>query len=134
MKTLMRYDNLLSAVSAASTLPARVLAHGGLAGDTDPGHGIWWVYGILLSGLIAYPIYRLWRHGNETPARKALKRRLAELEHEAASCLTRLRNADDYPRECGLTDNERQECVDSLAAFRNLIEEAKSELAAPNLA
>lgn len=111
---------------AGSIIPALVHAHGVLASDDDTGYGIWWLYGILggLGGLVAY---RRWRGGKERPQIRAHKRRLADLERALKSCLMQLRNADDYPKECRLTEEARRENLDSAAKIRRLIEDAKSE-------
>ena len=114
------------AALAGSIIPALVHAHGILASDDDTGYGIWWLYAIL-GGLGGLAIFRKWRGGKERPVRRAHKRRLADLERSLKSCLMQLRNADDYPNECGLTDEQRRDNLDSAAKFRRLIEDAKSE-------
>ena len=111
-----------------STIPAMLHAHGGLSGEDDPGVGIWWLYGILFGGLGGLLFYRKWRAVKEPPERMAHKRRLKDLERTLKSHLMQLRNADDYPKECGLTDEQRRDSLDSIVKFRHLIEVAKSEL------
>jgi hypothetical protein len=117
------------AALAGTTVPALVDAHAVMAGTPDPGLGMWWFYGLLLGGLGGTLLYRKWRGGKEPPERKALKRRLAELERVLKSNLMQLQNADDYPKECGLTDEQRRDRQISMTKIRRLIYHAKSELA-----
>jgi len=117
----------LIAALGGSIIPALVHAHGVLASDDDTGYGIWWLYATL-GGLGGLVIYRKWRGRKERPQIRANKRRLADLERALKSCLIQLRNADDYPKECSLTEEARQENLDSAAKIRRLIEDAKSEL------
>ncbi len=103
----------------------------GLRPEHHPGHGIWWAYGLVIGGLIACLCYVKWRGTREPAAKKALHRRLADLEHAQESWRKQLRNAVDYPMECSLTDAERKARLDSVAALQRLIDEVKSELALP---
>jgi hypothetical protein len=117
----------LVAALAGSITPALVHAHGVMASDDDSGYGIWWLYAILggFGGLI---LYRKWRGATETPERKAHKRHLVDLERALNSCLMQIQNADDYPKECGLTDEQRRDTMDSVTKIRRLIEDANSKL------
>ena len=106
-------------------------AHGGIGDEGDLGHGIFWLYGMVFAGIAGFILYKLIVGRNETPERKELRRRLAEFEHELKSCLKELQNAEEYPLECGLSDEQRQQLLESVAAIRRLIEEAKSKLLQP---
>ncbi len=117
----------LMAALVGSIIPALVQAHGVLATADDSGYGMWWIYG-LVAGLGGLLFYRKVRGREEGPERMALKHRLADLERALKSCLMQLRNADDYPKECGLTDEARRDNLDSVEKIRRLIEDAKSEL------
>lgn len=126
----MRYGLLLSLVVAGSLSPlASAFAHFGI-GDDENGHQLLWVYGILLSTLAGFIVYRKWLGGKETPERRELKRHLSELERAHAACLTQLQNAEDYPKECGLTEEQRRERLDSVASFEGMIKQAHADLAA----
>ena len=104
-------------------------AHFGLSGDEDVGHALFWFYGILLTSIIGYVIYRKWLAKNETPERLILKRRLSEFERTLNSCLVQLQNADDYPNECGLTDMQRLERNKTISTIQKKIDEIRLELA-----
>ena len=110
-------------------LTKSALAHFGLSGDEDVGHALFWFYGILLTSIISYVIYRKWLAKNETPERLILKRRLSEFERTLNSCLVQLQNADDYPNECGLTDKQRSERKETVATIQKKIDEIRLELA-----
>ena len=109
------------------SIPALVHGHGVVASDDDAGYGIWWLYGILFVGLGGFLFYWKWRRLKESPGVRAHKRRLADLERALNSCLMELRNADDYPKECGLTEEARRDNLDSATKIRRLIEDAKLE-------
>lgn len=100
----------------------------GLNIDAETGQTILWVWGSAIGGLGVLFGYRYWLNANDTPERKALKIRLGELERGLASVMAQLHNADNYPRECGLTDTERSDRRKSAATIRRMIAEAKSEI------
>lgn len=104
-------------------------AHFGLGGDEDVGHALFWFYGILLVGIIGSVIYRKLLTRHETPKRQELKQHLREFERSLSSCVAQLQNADDYPNECGLSDQQRTEKNESVALIQNKIDEIKMELA-----
>ena len=106
-------------------------AHGGIGDEGDLGGGIFWLYGVMFAGLAGFILYKLIVGRNETPERKELRRRLAEFEHELKSCLKELKNAEEYPLECGLSDEQRQQLLESVAAIHRLIEEIKRKLLQP---
>ena len=105
------------------------LAHFGLSGDDDVGHALFWFYGILLVGIIGTVIYRKWIAKNETPERRQLKQNLREFESSLNSFLVQLQNADDYPNECGISEEQRLEKNESVATIQNKIDEIRLELA-----
>jgi hypothetical protein len=105
-------------------------AHFGLGGDEDVGHILFWVWGIFLVGIAGFFIYQRWFVSDEPPEGHALKGRLSELERALLSCQSQLQNAQDYPKECGLSELERQERQDSVISIKGMIDKTKSELAA----
>ena len=121
---------LLMTLVAGMVPVASALAHFGLSGDDDIGHGLFWIYGILLTGIAAFIIYRKWIGSSVSPQQRTLTRRLSELERAHTACMARLKNAEDYPNECGLTPAQRQERLDSVALIQQQICETKAELAA----
>ena len=104
-------------------------AHFGLSGDEDVGHALFWFYGLLLVGVIGTVIYRKWLAKNETPERRKLKQNLREFEHSLNTYLVQLQNADDYPNECGISEEQRLEKNKSVATIQNKIDEIRLELA-----
>ena len=122
---------LLIAFLAGSLAPvSSAFAHFGLAGDEDVGHVLFWFYGLLLAGITGYVFYRKWWRAKVTPEHRALKRRLNEFERALTSCMTQLQNAEDYPKECGLTDLQRRERQESIESIQGKIVEIKLDLAA----
>ena len=105
------------------------LAHFGLSGDEDVGHALFWIYGILLAGITGTVIYRKWLARSETPERRKLKQNLREFESSLNSFLMQLQNADDYPNECGISEEQRIEKNESVATIQNKIDEIRLELA-----
>ena len=121
----------LSAIAAVATIPTTATAHGLLGTGHDIGHYLLWVYGIAFSALIAFVIVKFVRKGDSAHVeKKAMKRRVTDLERALASCNKQLKNAEDYPVECGLNDEQRQEKLDSAASLRQLIDEEKLKLIA----
>ena len=116
-------STLILTLAGSIITPALLHAHGVLASDDDTGYGIWWLYGIL-GGLGGFFI---WWGGKNPPQIRARKRRLADLERALNSCLMQIRNAEDYPKECSLTEEERRENLGSATRIRRLIEDTKSE-------
>ena len=82
----------------------------------------------MFAGLAGLILYKVIGGRNETPERKEQRRRLAELEHGLKSRSKELQNAEEYPLECGLSDEQRQQLSESVAAIHQLIEETKSNL------
>lgn len=126
----MRYVSILIASLVGILAPISVaFAHFGLAGDDEVGHALFWIYGILLIGIATFVIYRKAIGSKESPERRSLKRQLSELERALASRTTQLKYAKDYPNECGLSDEQRREVIESVTSIRIQISKAKSELA-----
>ena len=127
----MRYLLMLITSLAGSLAPlSSVRAHSGPVGGDGTGDGIFWVYGVLLVGLASFVVYWKLVRGKESPERRALKRHLGELERAHTSCLAQLQNAEDYPNECGLTDEQRRERLESVALIQGQIDQSKADLAA----
>ena len=114
--------------SLASLTPA--FAHFGLADGEDVSHGLFVGYVLALLGLIAFVIYRRRKSTQESPELKSLKRQLRDLERSLTACLAQLKNADEYPNECGLTEEQRKERLKSAASIRGKIDTTKASLAA----
>ncbi len=53
-----------------------------------------------------------------------------ELERVLAACMAKLRNAEDYPNECGLTREQRDEQLGLIATIERQIAETKADMAA----
>ena len=127
----MQNKPILVTMMVACANSGVAFAHGGIGDEGDLGGGIFWLYGVMFAGLAGFILYKLIVGRNETPERKELRRRLAELEYELKSCLKELKNAEEYPLECGLSDEQRQQLLESVAAIHRLIEETKRKLLQP---
>lgn len=122
---------MLTTPLAGSLAPFNAaFAHGGLAGDDDAGNEFFWLYGILVAGIVGFIIYRKWWHSKDPPEVKALKRRISELERAHKLYQTQLQNAEDYPNEYGLTDLQCKEKQEAVASLEGQIASAKENLAA----
>ena len=128
-RLIMRHKPTLVTMMAVCANSGVVFAHGGIADEGELGHGIFWLYGLVFAGLAGFILYKLIVDRNETSERKELRRRLAEFEHGLKSCLKELQNAEEYPLECGLSGEQRQILLESVATIHQLIEETKSKLA-----
>ena len=125
----MRTVLALSAIAGVAMIPTTATAHGLLGTGHDIGHYLLWVYGIAFAALIGFVVVKLVRKGDSTLVEmKAVKRRITDLESALASCTKQLKNAEDYPVECGLSDDQRQEKLDSADSLRQLIDEEKLKL------
>ena len=127
----MQHKPILVTMMVVCANSGVAFAHGGIGDEGDLGGGIFWLYGVMFAGLAGFILYKLIVGRNETPERKELRRRLAEFEHELKSCLKELKNAKEYPLECGLSDEQRQQLLESFAAIHRLIEETKRKLLQP---
>jgi hypothetical protein len=127
----MRTRLLLSIFLAGSLAPLSfAFAHGVTVGEEDAGNELFWLYGLLFAGITGFVIYRKWWVAKETPERRQMKRRLSEFERALTSCRAQLQNAEDYPKECGLTDEQRLERLESVESIQGKINEIKMDLAA----
>ena len=127
----MRTRLLLMMFLAGSLAPlTSAFAHFGLYGDEEVGLVLYWFYGLLFAGITGFVIYRKWWVAKETPERRQMKRRLSEFERALTSCRAQLQNAEDYPKECGLTDEQRLERLESVESIQGKIIEIKMDLAA----
>ena len=127
----MQHKPILVTMMVVCANSGVAFAHGGIGDEGDLGGGIFWLYGVMFAGLAGFILYKLIVGRNETPERKELRRRLAEFEHDLKSCLKELKNAEEYPLECGLSDEQRQKLLESVAAIHRLIEETKRKLLQP---
>ncbi len=105
-------------------------AHFGLADGDDVGTGLFWAWGVFLAGIVGFFVYRKYWRGEEKQNYRAVKHRLSDLERALRSCQSQLQNAEDYPRECGLSDQQRRENQQSVISIQGLIIKTKAELAA----
>ena len=127
----MRYLILTAIVFIGSWTPLESAnAHFGLAGDEEIGHGLLIGYCLLLICLASFVVYRKWLRTSESSEQRVLKRDLRELRRAHNSCKTQLQNAEDYPKECGLTEAERLEREKSVTLIQRQIDEAEAHLAA----
>ena len=127
----MRYLSILTTSLTLNLAPfTAAFAHFGLTGDDDIGHELFWLYGILLASVAGFFIYRKFWTSNEPPEVRMLKRKISELERALKLSQTQIQNALDYPKECGLTDQQRKERLESIASIRGQITTAKADLAA----
>lgn len=122
---MMRHPLSLGAAAIIYTLPSVAHGHGGLTLNDDHGGGLFWIYAIVLGGILGVIVFRIYLRSTRPPVDRRLIRRLAELESALTSNLAKLRNAEKYPAECGLSTKERQSLLDTMATIRRLIEEEK---------
>lgn len=112
-------------ISGLVFAPSLAFAHGGQTVDNDRGAGLLWVYVIALAGIVAFIVFRFYLRSTRPQEPRRLIRRLKELDAALTSNLATLRDAEDYPSECGLSAKERQSRLDAVAAIRRLIAEEK---------
>ena len=125
MRTLML---LLTSSAGGLALITPAFAHGVIGGE-DSGNVFFWIYGLVAAAIIGFLIYRKWWGGKISPERRALKRQLGDFERALNACRTQLQNAVDYPKECGLTESQRLDQVQSAASIEEKIDEIKAKLA-----
>lgn len=119
---------ILASIAGSVTSFAPAFAHFGLSGDEEIGPLLIWGWGILIVGIVLLLIYRRWAKNSRTPEYRALKRQLGDLKHAHKSCLALLRNADDYPLECGLSAAEYHERKNFAAQIQTKITKTLAEM------
>lgn len=124
----MRHQLSLSTAAVISAIPSLAFAHGGQTIDHDRGAGLLWLYAIVFAVIVGVIVRRIYLRTNRPPGHQHLTH-LAELGAALTSNLATLRNAEDYPSECGLTAKERQSRLNAIATIRRLIEEEELKLA-----
>jgi hypothetical protein len=127
----MRDKLLLSTALLGCIAPlSKALAHFGLADGEEIGHGIFWVYGLVFTTLIGFVFYQRWARGKGTIEQRSLRLQLKELDRALHSCLKQIQNADDYPNECGLSKEQRNENMASVLQLQSQIDQTKEMLSA----
>ncbi len=114
---------------AVFLFPGSASAFCGLDIDADTGRGILAVWGGAVFGLGGFTLHRIWRNAAEPPEARALKTRLGELERGLALISSQLRNAEDYPRECGLSEEQHRDRQEAAISIREMIADVNSQLA-----
>ena len=109
------------------TLP-RAWANNGLAGSVEVGPAIFWAYGFIFLSLIAFIIYRRWDKRRGTPEQRSLRIQLKELNRALDGYLKQIHNADEYPNECGLSDEQRRKHLESVKSIRGQIDQTRDIL------
>jgi hypothetical protein len=125
----MHINSLITIFIAQGFFPlSTALANNGLAGSVEVGQGIFWAYGLVFLMLIGFVFYRRWVQQQGTLEQRTLKMQLKELQNALNSCLTQLQNADDYPNECGISDEKRRESLAMVESIRVKIGKTKQLL------
>jgi hypothetical protein len=120
---------ITTATTAVVLHPHAANAHGALVGGYDVAHALMWLYGAGFAGLGGFVVLKAVRGKDAArDEKKALKIHLADLEGALSACTKQLRNAEDYPLDCGLSDEQIQQQRDSAATLRRMIEEEKLKL------
>ncbi len=127
----MRYNLLIGTLLVGCLLPlSGSLAHFGFADGEDPGHGIFWAYGIVFTALLGFVAYRRWSRSQGTPEQRSLKQQLKELDRALDACIKKIQIADEYPNECGISDEERRQNLEHAQSIRIKINKTKEMLSA----
>ena len=125
----MRYNLIIGIVLLSCLMPSEhASAHFGFADGEDPGHGIFWAYGIVFAALLGFVAYRRWSHSQGTPEQRSLKQQLKELDRALGDCIKQIQIADEYPNECGISKEERQQNAKHAQSIRIKIEKTKEML------
>ncbi len=125
----MRISLSLGAVAIISTISSLAFAHGGQTIDHDRGAGLLWFYAIALVVIVGFVGLRIYLRSTRPAGQQRLSRHIAELEDILASNLAKLRDAEKYPAESGLSAKDRQTTLDAVATIQRLIEEEELKLA-----
>ena len=122
---------LISILIIQSHIPiSNAFANNGLAGSVEVGHGIFWAYGLVFLALIGFIIYRRWDRRRGTPEQRSLRLQLEELNRALDACLKQIKNADEYPNECGLSNEQRHRNVKSVESIKSQIGHTEETLSA----
>ena len=104
------------------------LANNGLAGSVEIGDEIFWAYGFVFAALIGFVIYRRWDRRRGTPEQRTLRLKLKELNRLLSNCLNQIQNADKYPNECGLSDEQRRKSEEIAKSLQSQIDNTREML------
>ena len=127
----MHINLLISILIIQSFFPlSNAFANNGLTGGVEVGHGIFWAYGLVFAALIGFIIYRRWDRRRGTPEQRSLRLQLKELNRALDVCLKKIKNADEYPNECGLSDEKRRKELESAKSIQSKIGHTKEILSA----
>ena len=127
----MHINLLISILIIQSSFPlSNAFANNGLTGGVEVGHGIFWAYGLVFAALIGFIIYRRWDKRRGTPEQRSLRLQLKELNRALDVCLKKIKNADEYPNECGLSDEKRRKELESAKSIQSKIGHTKEILSA----
>ena len=111
----MHINSLISILIIQNFVPlSRAWGNNGLAGSVELGSAIFWAYGFIFLTLIGFIIYRRWDRRRGTPEQRSLRIQLKELNRALDGYLKQIHNADEYPLECGLSDEQRRKNLQSV--------------------
>ena len=127
----MHINLLISILIIQSFFPlSNAFANNGLTGGVEVGHGIFWAYGLVFVALIGFIIYRRWDRRRGTSEQRSLRLQLKELNRALDACLKQIKNADEYPNECGLSNEQRRKNIESAKSIQSQIGHTKETLSA----
>ena len=129
----IRHALAVVAAAAVGAVPTVTYAHGVVGDGHDSGLRLFWLYAIVLGAVAGLIFFRIYLRSTGRLADKERTRRLAELERTLTSHQTAVRNADDYPDQCGLSRTDRQSRLDAIATLRRLIDEEKLQLSSARI-
>ena len=125
----MHIKSLISILIVQCFLPVSgALANNGLAGSVEIGDEIFWAYGFVFAALIGFVIYRRWDRRRGTPEQRTLRLKLKELNRLLSNCLNQIQNADKYPNECGLSDEQRRKNEEIAKSLQSQIDNTREML------
>ncbi len=114
---------------AVFLFPGPASAFCGLDIDADTGRGILAVWGAAILGLGGFTLHRMWQNATVHPKTLALRNRLGEHERGLALVTAQLLNAENYPKECSLTEDQRRDRQEAANALRINIADVNAQLA-----
>jgi hypothetical protein len=80
--------------------------------------------------LIGFIIYRRWDRRRGTPEQRSLRLQLRELNRALDACLNQIKNADEYPNECGLSNEQRRKNNKLIKSIQSKIGHTQETLSA----